>query len=137
MTIHFILLINKRGQTRFSRYFTRNIVCFEGRMSFEGELARRCLRKAFQPKQCTFYEMDALLIVFRRYMDLFFIVGVDFSENELSIFALISCLVERLSSLFNNVCELDVMFNLEKLHFLCEELVSNQQAIDHTKSFFY
>ena len=37
-------------------------------------------------------------------------------ENELGILEFIHCLVETLDSYFENVCELDLMFNLEKAH---------------------
>ena len=35
------------------------------------------------------------------------------SQNELSILEFIHCLVETLDRYFGNVCELDLMFNLE------------------------
>ena len=45
--------------------------------------------------------------------------------NELSILEFIHCLVETLDSYFGNVCELDIMFNLERAHFILDEMVSN------------
>ena len=39
-------------------------------------------------------------------------------QNELGILEFIHALVETLDKYFENVCELDIMFNLEKAHFI-------------------
>ena len=58
-------------------------------------------------------------VIYRRYASLFFIVGVEVDEeNELGILEFIHALVETLDKYFENVCELDIMFNLEKAHFI-------------------
>ena len=38
---------------------------------------------------------------------------------------LIHNIVETLDKYFENVCELDIMFNLEKAHFIVDEFLSN------------
>jgi AP-4 complex subunit sigma-1 len=40
------------------------------------------------------------------------------AQNELGILEFIHALVETLDKYFENVCELDIMFNLEKAHFI-------------------
>ena len=47
---------------------------------------------------------------------MYFIIGVDNDEdvNELSMLEFIHNLVETLDKYFENVCELDIMFNIEK-----------------------
>ena len=40
------------------------------------------------------------------------------AQNELGILEFIHCLVETLDKYFQNVCELDIMFNLDKAHFI-------------------
>ena len=58
-------------------------------------------------------------VVYRRYASLFFIVGTDPEEdNELGMLEFIHALVETLDKYFENVCELDIMFNLEKAQFI-------------------
>ena len=42
-------------------------------------------------------------------------------QNELGILEFIHALVETLDKYFENVCELDIMFNLEKAHFILGE----------------
>ncbi|CAI8048381.1 AP-4 complex subunit sigma [Geodia barretti] len=58
--------------------------------------------------QCSFMEYKNFKVVFRRYASLYFIVGVDNSENELSILEFIHNIVETFDRYFESVCELDV-----------------------------
>ena len=74
-------------------------------------------------------------VIYRRYASLFFIVGVDNDEeNELAILEFIHALVETLDKYFENVCELDIIFNLEKAHFLLDEMVMNGYIIETNKA---
>jgi AP-4 complex subunit sigma-1 len=43
-------------------------------------------------------------------------------QNELGVLEFIHALVETLDRFFENVCELDIMFNLEKAHFILGKL---------------
>jgi AP-4 complex subunit sigma-1 len=56
------------------------------------------------------------------------------SQNELGILEFIHALVETLDKYFENVCELDIMFNLEKAHFIVEEMVMNGQIVETNKA---
>ncbi len=44
MTIKFILLVNKQGQTRLAKYFDESITS-EERRALEGEVVRKCLSR--------------------------------------------------------------------------------------------
>jgi AP-4 complex subunit sigma-1 len=52
-------------------------------------------------------------------------VDDDESENELGYLEFIHSLVETLDRYFENVCELDIMFNIEKAHYILDEMVAN------------
>jgi len=119
--IEFILLVNRQGQTRLAQYTTFKTI--NERTTLEGEVVRKCLSRP--DEQCNFIEYLKYKLVYRRYASLFFIVGVDQKENELSILEFIHTLVETFDKYFENVCELDVMFNLEKANFILEEMVLN------------
>lgn len=71
-----------------------------------------------------------------RYASLYFIVGLlDESDvNELAILELIHCLVETLDKFFENVCELDIMFHLEKAHFIIGEMIMDGCIVETNKS---
>merc|ERR1719197_744112 len=80
-------------------------------------------------------EYRGMKVVYRRYASLFFIVGVkQGGENELGILEFIHVLVETLDKYFENVCELDIMFNLEKAHFILDEMVLDGCIVDTNKS---
>ncbi|KAF9680453.1 hypothetical protein SADUNF_Sadunf06G0122700 [Salix dunnii] len=55
-------------------------------------------------------------------------------QNELAILEFIHLLVETMDRHFGNVCELDIMFHLEKAHFMLEEMVMNGCIVETSKS---
>lgn len=126
--IKFILWVNKQGQTRLSSYY--EWLSIEERGALEAELIRSCLKRT--ENQCSFMEFRGYRIIYKRYASLFFIVGVDNEEedNELGILEFIHALVETLDKYFENVCELDIMYNLEKAHFILDEMVSNGSIVE-------
>nr|XP_010914758.1 AP-4 complex subunit sigma isoform X1 [Elaeis guineensis] len=137
MGIRFILLVNKQGQTRLAQYY--EYLTLEERRALEGEIVRKCLARTDQ--QCSFVEHRNYKIVYRRYASLFFLVGVDNDEvchsvllNELAILEFIHLLVETMDRHFGNVCELDIMFHLEKAHFMLEEMVMNGCIVETSKT---
>ena len=58
----------------------------------------------------------------------------DDTENEVSYLEFIHSLVETLDKYFENVCELDIMFNIEKAHFILDEMVANGYIIEMNKT---
>ena len=99
----------------------------------EAEIIRKCLSRT--EVQCSFMEYRGMKVIYRRYASLFFIVGVELDEeNELGILEFIHALVETLDKYFENVCELDIMFNLEKAHFILDEMVTNGCIIETNKA---
>lgn len=131
MTIKFVLLVNKQGQTRLAKYFDENITT-EERRALEGEVVRKCLART--DKQCSFYEHRQYKIVYRRYASLFFMVGVDDDENELGVLEFIHCFVEILDKHFGQVCELDIMNELEMVHYIMDEMLINGCVVDTNKA---
>jgi len=129
--IKFVLMVNKQGQTRLSSYY--EWLTIEERGALEAEIIRKCLAR--NENQCSFMEYHGYKVIYRRYASLFFIVGVDQEEeNELAILEFIHSLVETLDKYFENVCELDIMFNLEKAHFILDEMVMNGTIVETNKS---
>ena len=54
--------------------------------------------------------------------------------NELSYLEFIHNMVETLDKYFENVCELDIMFNIEKAHFIIDEMVMNGMIVETNKT---
>ena len=138
----FVLMVNKQGQTRLAKYF--NSFSVRERVTLEGELIRKCLSRT--ENQCSFLEHRQYKVVYRRYASLYFIIGIDNDEdivssmtltnvqNELSLLEFIHNLVETLDKYFENVCELDIMFNIEKAHFIIDEMVMSGFITETNKS---
>eukprot|EP00474_Spongospora_subterranea_P006235 CRZ06693.1 hypothetical protein [Spongospora subterranea] len=128
MGIRFILMVNKQGQTRLARYFQD--LTIEERVALESEIIRKCLART--ETQCSFVEHRDYKVIYRRYASLFFIIGLEDQPgvNELSMLEFIHTLVETLDQYFENVCELDIMFNIEKAHFILDEMVMNGEIIE-------
>lgn len=82
------------------------------------------------------YGQLALCVWRRRYASLYFIVGLqdDPDVNELAILEFIHCLVETLDRFFENVCELDIMFHLEKAHFIVSEMIVDGCIVETNKA---
>eukprot|EP00959_Pyramimonas_sp_CCMP1952_P353964 7416055-Pyramimonas_sp.AAC.1 len=130
MTIRFVLMVNKQGQTRLAQYYEP--MPREERRTLEGEIVRKCLSRS--ESQCSFVEHRNIKVIYRRYASLFFLVGVDGDENELSILEFIHCIVETLDRYFGNVCELDIMFHIDKAHFILDEMVMNGCIVETNKT---
>ena len=129
--IRFVLMVNKQGQTRLSTYSDWTPV--RERCALEAEIIRKCLSR--NETQCSFVEYRGLKVVYRPNASLFFIVGCDpEEENELGILEFIHALVETMDKYFESVCELDIMFNLEKAHFILDEMVMNGCIVETNKA---
>ena len=63
------------------------------------------------------------LVTYRNYATLSFIVISTSTESPLALIDLIQVYVEALDSMFENVCELDLIFNFETLHAALSEMV--------------
>ena len=52
----------------------------------------------------------------------------------MSLLEFIHNLVETLDKYFENVCELDIMFNIEKAHFILDEMLMNGYITETNKA---
>lgn len=89
-------------------------------------------------------------MIYRRYASLFFIVGTKADldvraldapgsvaenyENELGLLEFIHSLVETMDRWAGSICELDIMYQLEQVHFLLDEMVMNGYIVETNKS---
>lgn len=63
------------------------------------------------------------LVTYRHYATLYFIIISTSTESPLALLDLIQVFVQALDGLFENVCELDLIFNFETLHATLGELI--------------
>lgn len=69
-------------------------------------------------------------VTYRNYATLFFIVISTSTESPLALIDLIQVYVEALDRLFENVCELDLIFNFETLHATLGEMIVGGVVIE-------
>eukprot|EP00871_Galdieria_phlegrea_P003258 jgi/Galph1/3933/GphlegSOOS_G2624.1 len=74
-------------------------------------------------KMCNFIEWRDLKVVYKRYASLYFVAGIDLSDNELITLEVIHHYVETLDKYFGNVCELDLVFNYSKAYYILDEIL--------------
>ncbi|XP_058472343.1 AP-4 complex subunit sigma-1 isoform X4 [Solea solea] len=128
--IKFVLMVNRQGQTRLSRYYER--VEVTRRAALEADVVRCCLSR--KKEECSFVDHRDVRLVYRQYAALYIVVGVTDTENELSIYELIHNFVEVLDKYFSRVSELDIMFNLERVHVILDEMIQNGHVVETNKS---
>lgn len=73
-------------------------------------------------KLCNFIDWRNSRIVYKRYASLYFVTCVDNDDNELLALEMIHHYVEILDKYFQNVCELDLIFNFHKAYYILDEV---------------
>jgi AP-2 complex subunit sigma-1 len=146
--IRFFLLQNRQGKTRLSKWYVpppnqsgsgSSANPEQEKARIEAEVHR--LVTARDKKYTNFIEYNNYKIIYRRYAGLFFTIAVDTSDNELSYLETIHLFVELLDSYFSNVCELDIVFNFNKVYSILDEFMlageieetSKREILDRVK----
>ena len=109
------------------------------KVRIEGEVHR--LVTSRDKKYTNFIEYNNYKLIYRRYAGLFFTIAVDINDNELSYLETIHLFVELLDSYFSNVCELDIVFNFNKVYSILDEYIlageieetSKKEILDRVK----
>lgn len=144
--IRFFLLQNRQGKTRLSKWYVPPPTNQHGVSSAEVEKSRieaevHRLVTARDKKYTNFIEYNNYKLIYRRYAGLFFTIAVDINDNELCYLETIHLFVELLDSYFSNVCELDIVFNFNKVYSILNEFMlageieetSKREILDRVK----
>ena len=133
--------------TKFSSWYRRYVPPqSRGASTVEAEKARieaevHRFVTARDKKYTNFIEYNNYKLIYRRYAGLFFTIAVDVNDNELSYLETIHLFVELLDSYFSNVCELDIVFNFNKVYSILDEFMmageieetSKREILDRVK----
>jgi AP-2 complex subunit sigma-1 len=139
------LLQNRQGKTRLSKWYipppsSGDTSSAESeKVRIEAEVHR--MVTARDKKYTNFIEYNSYKLIYRRYAGLFFTIAVDIQDNELSYLETIHLFVELLDSYFSNVCELDIVFNFNKVYSILDEFMlageieetSKKEILDRVK----
>ncbi|KAH6606684.1 hypothetical protein Trco_005837, partial [Trichoderma cornu-damae] len=139
------LVFNGQGQPRLTKFYTQ----------LDTSIQQRLISEIFtlvsnRPSgSCNFLPLPPLLaasstshssteeqndvpslVTYRHYATLYFIIISTATESPLALIDLIQVYVEALDKLFENVCELDLIFNFETLHATLSEMVIGGVVIE-------
>ncbi|XP_061167538.1 AP-4 complex subunit sigma-1-like [Saccostrea echinata] len=116
--IHFLMVVSKQGKPRISRFFTRQ----DNQGSTQNAVIKLCLRDGNQEG---FVNYEDIVLVYKLYVNLWFIAGVSQDENELAILELFQNLVETINVYFGKVTEVDILFNMDRVYMIIDEMIIN------------
>ncbi len=114
-----MILQNRQGKTRLSKWYVPTE--YADKAKIEQDIHRLISNR--DTKWTNFIEFRTYRVIYRRYAGLYFTLGVDVEENQLSTLETIHLFVETLDQYFQNVCELDIVFNFYKVYMLLDEYI--------------
>ncbi|CBY42924.1 unnamed protein product [Oikopleura dioica] len=114
-----VILFSRHGRLRLSKWFLS--VPEKERNKTNHEVIQIALNR--NGAYSNIFHHKGVKYIYKRYASLFFCLGIDEDENELIALALIHRMVEALDRYFGNVCELDVIFNFERVHMVMDEIL--------------
>ena len=131
-----VLILNTAGKIRLVHFYESSI-----RASEQQDLVRKVFRAVSKrgDELCNFIDNFSewptpdTRVVYRRYATLCFVFLVDSSESQLAILDLIQVFVETLDRVFENVCELDLIFHCDKVQHVLLEMVMGGMVIETNK----
>ncbi|KAL3152919.1 hypothetical protein ABBQ38_012225 [Trebouxia sp. C0009 RCD-2024] len=119
MAVQFVLLLSRQGKVRLSKWYSTYTQ--KERAKVIRDVTPMVLSRAL--KLCNFLDWKDIKVVYKRYASLYFVMGIDSSDNELITLELVHHFVEVLDRYFGNVCELDLIFNFHKAYFMLDEML--------------
>ncbi|OAF67626.1 AP-3 complex subunit sigma [Intoshia linei] len=123
--IHAIFLFNNQGRprlTKFYKYYSVEKQQKAIKTVYSHVSKRSDISCNFLENVNIFEDIESKL-VYRHYATLYFVFVIDSCESELGILDLIQVFVEILDKIFENVCELDIIYNLDKIHSIISEMI--------------
>ncbi|BFI04552.1 AP-3 complex subunit sigma [Marchantia polymorpha subsp. ruderalis] len=129
--INAVLVMNTQGKPRLTKFYEPVAV----------EKQQDIIRSVYSVLSsrgenfCSFVEADDIFgpdtkLVYRHFATLYFVFVINKAESELGILDLIQVFVETLDKNFKNVCELDIVYNFNKVHTILDEIVMGGQVVE-------
>jgi len=130
-----VLVVNDAGQARLVRWYEP--------VQDPASLLRRVFLAVSRrgDRLCNFLDAEeggvwkkGTKLVYRHYATLYFIFVVEETESELGILDLIQVFVETLDRCFESVCELDLIFHADRVHYVLDEMVQGGLVLETNMS---
>ncbi|KAI5292426.1 Sigma-adaptin 3A [Ascosphaera atra] len=140
--INAVLVFNNNGQPRLTKFYTQ--LDTQTQQSLISQIYDLVSQRP--PSACNFLPLPPLLaqgaqsnanysdlptqIIYRNYATLSFILISTSTESPLALIDLIQVFVEALDRLFEDVCELDLIFGYETMHAVLGEMIVGGVVIE-------
>ncbi|KTW31519.1 hypothetical protein T552_00161 [Pneumocystis carinii B80] len=127
-----VFIFNNHGKPRLTKFYTQMSVSQQKKIV--DDIYK--IVSSRPPRVCNFLEGSShiggkdLKIVYRNYATLYFVFIIDETESELMILDLIQVFVEVLDKCYENVCELDLIFNFENIHVILSEIICGGMILE-------
>ncbi|CAH1450325.1 unnamed protein product [Lactuca virosa] len=133
--IRAVIIMNDEGKPRLVKFYDHQPMEKQQEIirSIYGVLCSRAENVSNFVQADSTFGKDTRL-VYKTFATLYFIVIFDDSENELAILDLMQVFVETLDKCFSNVCELDIVFNFNKVHTILDEIILGGQVVEMNSS---
>ena len=126
-----VLVVNDAGQARLVRWYEP--------VPDPASLLRRVFLAVSRrgDRLCNFLDAEeggvwkkGTKLIYRHYATLYFIFVCEETESELGILDLIQVFVETLDRCFESVCELDLIFHADRVHYVLDEMVQGGLVLE-------
>ena len=124
--IHIFLIFNRQNKIRLQKWYA--LYPPKEQKSIIRELTTTVMKRT--SNMSNILEWRNLQIVYKRYASLYILLATSKTDNELLTLELIHRYVEALDLYFGNVCELDIIYNFEKAHFILDEMIMGGEIIE-------
>ncbi|CAK9149609.1 unnamed protein product [Ilex paraguariensis] len=133
--IRAVIVMNDQGKPRLVKFYDYQPVEKQQELirTIYGVLCSRAENLSNFIQADSIFGPDARL-VYKTYATLYFVFIFDSSENELAMLDLVQVFVEILDKCFSNVCELDIVFNFNKVHTILDEIILGGQVLETSSS---
>ena len=128
-----IIIVNNHGKPRLVKFYQS----VESEAQQQSVIRRVFTQVAQRPDSfCNYLEGivpewgEHIKLIYRHYATLYFVFAVDAQESDLGILDLIQVFVEALDKCFENVCELDLIFHSDRVHYVLDEIVMGGMVLE-------
>eukprot|EP00754_Rhynchopus_humris_P046817 Rhum_TRINITY_DN6342_c0_g1::Rhum_TRINITY_DN6342_c0_g1_i1::g.19633::m.19633/K12399/AP3S; AP-3 complex subunit sigma len=129
-----VLIINNHGKVRLMKFYEK--LQYDLQQTLSGDVYRVVSKRS--DDLCNFATLktwpgDDTKLIYRHYATLYFVFVVDDSESELAILDLVQVFVETLDRCFEDVCELDLIFHSDRVHYILDEIIMGGMVLETNK----
>lgn len=146
MAVDALLIFNHHGRPRYQQFYSHHLTA-KAQRAVEARVHAEVVKAQVEsgspsniidqvPRLWASSSGDVSKIVYRSYANLYFCLVLpshDSTESDLALLDFIQVIVEVLDKCFEAVCELDLVFEYDKVHWVLGEMISGGGLIAETQ----